>query len=279
MKWFSYLLMFVVILLSGTNVWSFERSRTDLNVPTSWETLPVVYYIAKQGSKDIADGSEIEAVKRSFETWQSVNCSRLTFQFGGLLAEPRAFYVPGGPNKNVVMWIENESDWPYPSDVLAVTQLEYNQQTGTILDADILMNGYAFQWSTDEQAKKDTHDVQNVVTHEVGHLLGLDHTSVTEATMFAEAPAEDVSKRALEKDDKDGLCTIYPQDERDQFGFLTVSTELGLASCPSSSQQPTTNNPPERGLGCEVAETSGMMLWLFLALCLIAFRRSVRVLS
>ena len=97
--------------------------------------------------------------------------------------------------------------------------------------------------------------------------------------MFAEAPAEEVSKRALEKDDKDGLCTIYPQDERDQFGFLTVSTELGLASCPSSSQQPTTNNPPERGLGCEVAETSGMMLWLFLALCLIAFRRSVRVLS
>jgi MYXO-CTERM domain-containing protein len=56
--------------------------------------------------------------------------------------------------------------------------------------------------------------VRNTVTHEVGHFLGLDHTPIEAATMFATAPRGETAKRDLHQDDIDGLCAIYPQGQQ-----------------------------------------------------------------
>jgi len=53
-------------------------------------------------------------------------------------------------------------------------------------------------------------DLENVMTHELGHYLGLAHSTVLDATMFASAEAGETIKRDLDPDDIEGLCTIYP---------------------------------------------------------------------
>lgn len=54
-------------------------------------------------------------------------------------------------------------------------------------------------------------DVQNTVTHELGHVLGLAHPNpYTGATMSATAPPGETSKRVLTPSDVNGICTIYP---------------------------------------------------------------------
>ena len=54
-------------------------------------------------------------------------------------------------------------------------------------------------------------DLQNTVTHEAGHVLGLAHPSTpATATMWAYADLREISKRDLDPDDVAGLCAIYP---------------------------------------------------------------------
>jgi MYXO-CTERM domain-containing protein len=112
--------------------------------------------------------------------------------------------------------------------------------TGVIRDADIEINAFHFSWA-DLVAHPDLrgngqpfHDLQNALTHEMGHLIGLDHTcyvqgpppldntgapitdcasasaAVVATTMFPSANPGDVEKRTLEPDDRAGVCGIYP---------------------------------------------------------------------
>jgi MYXO-CTERM domain-containing protein len=54
--------------------------------------------------------------------------------------------------------------------------------------------------------------VQNTVTHELGHALGLAHVmDHPEAVMFPMAFDGDVDKRTLSSDDLAGLTALYPQ--------------------------------------------------------------------
>jgi hypothetical protein len=79
---------------------------------------------------------------------------------------------------------------------------------GQILDADILFNP-AVAFSTDGSG---SNDLQTVVTHEIGHFLGLDHSSVIKATMFPFAPP---LERTLSYDDVAAMSSLYPKSSGD----------------------------------------------------------------
>jgi MYXO-CTERM domain-containing protein len=83
-------------------------------------------------------------------------------------------------------------------------------------------------------------DIGNTVTHEAGHMLGLDHVCVAEAadathacpdpsaTMAPTAGAGDTDKRTLTADDINGVCSIYPAKDTGGCGCGTASAS-GLA--------------------------------------------------
>jgi len=47
------------------------------------------------------------------------------------------------------------------------------------------------------------------VVHEVGHFLGLDHSTIQIATMFSQALPAETKKRDLTQDDRNGYCALY----------------------------------------------------------------------
>jgi uncharacterized protein (TIGR03382 family) len=53
-------------------------------------------------------------------------------------------------------------------------------------------------------------DLQNTVTHEVGHFLGFGHSEERTSTMYARASAGETRKRRLSADAAQSTCSVYP---------------------------------------------------------------------
>jgi hypothetical protein len=126
-------------------------------------------------------------------------------------------------NENLVVFRNGNKglaydDWIHPVGAIAITTVTFVRSDGTILDTDVELNDRDYRFSDCDPADPEcdlSHDLRNTLTHEFGHILGLDHPPTSQpeartATMFAAAPAGDVGKRTLAEDDVAGLCFLYP---------------------------------------------------------------------
>jgi hypothetical protein len=136
-------------------------------------------------------------------------------------------------------------DADYDSRALALTSDTANKKTGQIYDSDIEINTVDYNWAdvTSDASLSGDMDLQNAITHEMGHLIGLNHTcydplsgmpqptdnngqpvpdcdqaslAVQATTMYPSAMMGDTQKRTLAPDDQAGLCGIYPVDDPPQ---------------------------------------------------------------
>src|SRR6185312_4178873 len=97
-----------------------------------------------------------------------------------------------------------------------------NVGAGAIIDSDILLNPY-FEFSTDRTA--NTKDLQGVITHEFGHMLGLNHTNVLGATMYPFAAGYD---RRLGADEQAYAKATYPVMRGSTPAPATISGNITL---------------------------------------------------
>jgi hypothetical protein len=189
---------------------------------------------------DIADKVAARAaIEASFQAWTDVPCSDLGF----VLAESRSDVVAeapdAGPFENVVTFVA--SGWAYDKAIIALTTTTFDDR-GQIKDADIELNDQHFEFFVDGKVCAPAvgrMDLRNTLTHEVGHVLGLDHPPIgpayEDATMYASAPPCETIKRSLADDDMAGLCAIYPVGAANQpcfpadgSGFVVVDEDDGL---------------------------------------------------
>lgn len=112
------------------------------------------------------------------------------------------------PNGNFVTVISQPSQWIYGSFLYGLTVLTYRESDGEIVDGDILLNDAQYDFCAGSCPAGQTA-VVNTLTHEVGHLLGLDHSQVPASTMFANAGPNEVAKSTLHGDDAQGVCWLY----------------------------------------------------------------------
>ncbi len=90
--------------------------------------------------------------------------------------------------------------------VVGLTQVYFKNNTGEIIEADILLND-TYSFSTDIN---DVSYLGNVLTHELGHFLGLGHSQVASSSMFY---ALTRGQNQLSDDDKAGVYSIYPNGD------------------------------------------------------------------
>ncbi len=248
--------------------------------PIEWPIRCIHYRINEEGSGDFpADpGSEFSSelrqiVRDSFGAWNDVSCSDFQMVDNGLTFVDEAEYLQSTPdeNENVIVWKDDR--WPYQNTgAFAITSVTFNPKDGTIADADIEINSDSWTYEHLDSSQtgngSSTIDLQNTLTHEVGHFLGLDHPeNAPQSTMNGTAPPGEIKKRSLEDDDIDGICAVYP-----------AGSPRAMCDDPSDFELPDVFNGGgdgngRRGAGC--SSTTGAppsWLWVLLAVGLWRFR-------
>lgn len=193
---------------------AYVRSRGADGVPLEWNRRCIPFHIHEAGSDDVPFDQVEDAVLRSFDAWEDVECSDLEFHYQGTTAVDSV----GADFVNLIIWRETDEAWEHAAGVIALTTTTFCQRAegegcdkaGQILDADIELNGAEFTFSHTREPGRIRFDLRNTLTHEIGHFVGLDHTTVPEATMYASAPPGEISKATLHDDDIQGMCDVYP---------------------------------------------------------------------
>lgn len=111
-------------------------------------------------------------------------------------------------NGNFVTVIRPGEIWPYGISIFALTVVTFDQCTGEIVDADVTLNDADLDFCTDF-CKPGQQSLCNTLTHELGHVLGLDHSLALESTMDSSGPSGQTKKCTLHGDDLQGACAAY----------------------------------------------------------------------
>jgi hypothetical protein len=161
------------------------------------------------------------AFATSFQTWADVSCFStphtpfLVAQNKSTTNTTAAEFLYDQPNESIVV-VRSGSEWSSLADhdslALALTLIWHDKKTGEILDVDMELNGGAGTFtdcSSGCRTLSTNIDLQNTITHEAGHLLGLGHTDVRGATMQpSTTKSPETEKRSLEADDTKGYCAL-----------------------------------------------------------------------
>ena len=210
----------LVVALASPPALAWVRSTSSSGAKLWWPDGPIEIVVDSQGSDDLCPGAPVDgegcgldAITRAVATWAAVECPdgplRTPLSLAGTEADPPLGYLEEGANTNVITWVDEPAAWRHSRAVLAVTSVTYHNACGMIFDADMELNGVSFTFTTSSSPLEIRTDVENTVTHELGHLLGLDHSDVAGATMQERAPQGESRKRTLEDDDREGVCAIF----------------------------------------------------------------------
>jgi hypothetical protein len=197
-----YGFIFFILLLSQIAA-AYTRITTSSGQNPKWSSMPISYWINEKGLPGISNGSDMAAVQASFRTWENIQTASIQFTYKG--TTPAA--TVGRDGQNVVTFIDTSA--PLGSSIIAATFSFFKTENGRLLfdESDIAVNP-----SMDFSASGETNkfDIQSVLTHEVGHLLGLDHAGLISSVMVPFGAPSQLDQRTLAYDDIAGVIEIYP---------------------------------------------------------------------
>ena len=185
--------MLYALLFAPAYAWNV--TETPDGQPFHFPKMPIHWRFDPEGAPQELDAeAQHAAVEAAFEAWSAVPETEVSF-----------VHDPDGPPQGVsrIYWAE---EWSSNTNYLAITTTDASA-TGQITTFEMALNPN-ISWTTTPNAFD--MDFRNTVTHEIGHGIGLAHSEVAEATMYAETLPGDVEKRDLASDDAEAMQFLYP---------------------------------------------------------------------
>lgn len=225
--------MKIIALIFTVSFSAFSWTHVGNNIH-GWKQNPVTIYVNSQNCS-LSESEINEIVDIAMMTWNGVGESSLVvkraessvtvadFLAGNvtelpvILCDPNFSTQVGASGANVIpaATFKTEAD---SEGNLSYSGILLNSQTGTGANVANLSRG----------------QVELTLAHEIGHALGLGHSSQPEALMYYSLGSKE--KAVLTEDDIDGLSHIYPRNEFS--GGVLGCSAVKLQSPHSSSKFP-----------------------------------------
>ncbi len=260
----------------------FVRAANADNTPIFWKSGCAFVNTAVEGSTQIAGDLEFDVIDDVLKSWQDNTRSCSQFE---LINDGPLDSEVGLDGINIIKFRDDRWCRPATDDdpekcheeaAAGITTIFFNNKSssglnGSIVDADIELNGVNFAFAVDGQSggtQQCQSDLANTLAHEMGHFLGLSHTcrlannpstdsfgvtiplctqetnnpAITDPTMYNFQRCAETKKATLESDDIAGMCSIYPSAEHaneckratfDTGGCCSIAGNKGPETPPS----------------------------------------------
>lgn len=170
------------------------------------EAFPLTLVFVGDPPESLPLSSVERAIEAAIAPWNAVACSYATLQYGGTRDADslQSQEVP-------IRFVEAEGFFENLYGWASVVGTDVPEHLAIWLNRD------RFRWALDARPfdSPPQVDLVAVLTHEIGHILGLAHsTAHGNATMWG-GYLSDGSQRTLSADDKVGLCSRYPTEQNE----------------------------------------------------------------
>jgi predicted Zn-dependent protease len=184
-------------LLNGT----ITVLKWDSNAfPVTWQMNPT------QSSNVTGTPGQRSVFQSAFQEWEDITTALVSFTEGALTDASVKPDGDDGINLITTNVTEEEFNNLGAGAIGLAIPISIN---GVTQEVDIMFNPTT-SFSTEGTTPGDRIDLESVATHEVGHLLGLDHSNILAATMFPSVVAGSNHPRDTELDDQIGVSALYP---------------------------------------------------------------------
>jgi hypothetical protein len=273
-------LLLSALLAGSAPARAYVRTTTETNQAMRWPSpyLSVDLYTGNPPAY-LAEETLVSATRAAAATWSNPTVDCTDMQISVRAVDDESAPVAYDGVNRITFRREEWRKFPcdpgtelcglYDSKAIALTSVFARKSDGRILDSDMELNAVNFVWADVVRDGRDLpnmerqlHDLQNVLTHELGHLIGMDHNCydaganprgrpddhegnpvpncdgasapIRAATMYNSAGMRDVSKRDLTDDDIRAVCGVYP----------IGSGEGEPAGCTAGGRTPTQGRAP-----------------------------------
>jgi hypothetical protein len=271
-------------LLAAPSAQAYVRTRAPSGTADLlWPDARITMTLRTAGAQIVAPADLRTAATRAAATWSDPGLgSSVRFSVDSSADAPAG---TAADHVNTISFRTQGWDPPmYPAEGLALTTVW--SQSAQIIDADTEINAAdpRFKWGLlpDDAALAAMAldvDLQNALTHELGHVLGLDHpcylgdtpsplphdnhgaailscddpalpADVLDATMYPSSEPGSIAERSLSSDEIAALHDLYPA------AAAPADPKVSLGDRGGCRYAPAEHGPPERGLAlCAIALT------------------------
>ena len=172
-------------------------SRTAFSIACAWNNRDTLTYAFGAGTADVSGNNERDAVRRAFATWSAA--IQIAFREVATTASPDILISWGNANcgdANMTGSVLAHADYPPGCGYY-----------GNALPRPLHFDDQEHAWCIGGVVNQ--YDVETIALHEIGHILGLQHSAVANAVMFPTVSANSTN-RVLQPDDIEGVRRLYP---------------------------------------------------------------------
>lgn len=266
----------VIDMATGSAIPSVRTTTRKSGKPLYWAKSCAQIVRSAEGTSAIPGDAEQQEILDAYEVW---NTSIASCSFMNLVDDGTATQEVGRDFTNLIKFrddrwcrppVDDDDEHCFSAQAAGVTTVTFvdepsDERDGEIVDADIELNNVTFKITVGGQGTGTATcaaDLKNTLVHELGHLLGLEHTcrsgnepervdnngdpvplcspsngaNITEATMYPFQLCGETKKVSLEDDDIQALCTSHPK--ADDPGTCGPPEDLSGGGCCGVSRDP-----------------------------------------